>query len=159
MLLDIVICDVYSGYMAPEYAIDGQYSVKSDVFSFGILMLEIVSGKKNSGVYHPNHDNLHLIGQAWEFWKEGRPLELTDEFLHSDSFTESEVLRCIHVGLLCVQQLPQERPNMSSVLLMLGDESALPQPKEPSFFLEKRTLDGNTSSSTNDFTISLLQPR
>ncbi|PON81486.1 hypothetical protein TorRG33x02_227550, partial [Trema orientale] len=147
------------GYMAPEYVIDGQYSVKSDVFSFGVLMLEIVSGKKNRGVYHPSHDNLNLIGQAWKFWKEGRPLEVVDEFLRSDSCTESEALRCIHVGLLCVQQLPQERPNMSSALLMLGDESALPQPKEPSFFLEKYSLEASTSSSIHDFTISLLQPR
>ena len=52
---------LYSGYMAPEYAIDGQFSVKSDVFSFGILMLEIVSGKKNRGFYQLN-DNLNLIG-------------------------------------------------------------------------------------------------
>lgn len=47
--------------MAPEYAIDGQFSVKSDVFSFGILMLEIVSGKKNRGFYRLN-DNLNLVG-------------------------------------------------------------------------------------------------
>lgn len=47
--------------MAPEYAIDGQFSVKSDVFSFGILMLEIVSGKRNRGFYNPS-DNINLIG-------------------------------------------------------------------------------------------------
>ena len=52
-----------SGYMAPEYAIDGLFSVKSDVFSFGILLLEIVSGKKNRGFYHLNQ-SLNLIGQV-----------------------------------------------------------------------------------------------
>lgn len=61
---NIIVYDVCSGYMAPEYAIDGNYSIKSDVFSLGILMLEIVSGKKNRGVYHPCHDNLNLIGQV-----------------------------------------------------------------------------------------------
>ena len=54
--------DLYSGYMVPEYAIDGQYSVKSVVFNLGILMLEIVSGKKNRGVL--THENLNLIGQV-----------------------------------------------------------------------------------------------
>lgn len=49
--------------MAPEYAIDGQFSIKSDVFSFGILLLEIISGKKNKGFYHMNHD-LNLIGHV-----------------------------------------------------------------------------------------------
>lgn len=52
-----------SGYMAPEYAIDGLFSVKSDVFSFGVLVLEIVSGKKNRGFNHPDHD-LNLVGHV-----------------------------------------------------------------------------------------------
>jgi hypothetical protein len=52
-----------SGYMAPEYAIDGLFSIKSDVFSFGILLLEIVSGKKNRGFYDPDH-SLNLIGHV-----------------------------------------------------------------------------------------------
>ena len=42
---------VYSGYMAPEYAMHGQFSVKSDVYSFGVLVLEIITGKKNSNFY------------------------------------------------------------------------------------------------------------
>lgn len=49
--------------MSPEYAIDGLFSVKSDVFSFGVLVLEIVSGKKNRGFYHPDHD-LNLLGHV-----------------------------------------------------------------------------------------------
>ena len=53
----------YSGYMAPEYAIDGLFSVKSDVFSFGILLLEILSGKKNRGVFHSDQ-SLNLIGHV-----------------------------------------------------------------------------------------------
>jgi serine/threonine protein kinase len=52
-----------SGYMSPEYAVHGQYSIKSDVFSFGVLVLEIVSGKKNSGFFHPNH-HLNLLGHV-----------------------------------------------------------------------------------------------
>ncbi|PON49910.1 Mitogen-activated protein kinase kinase kinase [Parasponia andersonii] len=153
------------GYMAPEYAIDGQFSVKSDVFSFGILMLEIVSGKRNRGFYNPS-DNINLIGHAWRLWKEGRELELIDESIHGDSCTLLEVLRCMHVGLLCVQLLPEDRPTMSSVLLMLGDGNALPQPKEPIFFLGKNSSEASTStsakqdtSSTNDFSLSLVHAR
>ena len=53
----------FSGYMSPEYVIDGLYSTKSDVFSFGVLVLEIVSGKRNRGFYHPDHD-LNLVGHV-----------------------------------------------------------------------------------------------
>ncbi|KAJ4726192.1 S-receptor-like serine/threonine-protein kinase [Melia azedarach] len=151
------------GYMAPEYAADGLFSVKSDVFSFGILMLEIVSGQKNRGLYHPQH-SLNLIGHAWKLWKEGKPLELIDSFLGETS-NLSEVIRCLHISLLCVQQFPEDRPSMPSVVLMLGSESSLPQPKQPGFLLDRKAfeLDSSSSkpesSSTNDITISLLEAR
>ena len=56
----IIFC---SGYMAPEYAIDGLFSIKSDVFSFGVLLLEILSGKKNRGFFHPSN-GLNLVGHV-----------------------------------------------------------------------------------------------
>ncbi|CAN6557995.1 unnamed protein product [Malus baccata var. baccata] len=149
------------GYMAPEYATEGQFSVKSDVFSFGILLLEIISGKKSKGFYHLNH-RLNLIGNAWRLWKEGRPLELIDKGL-GNSCTLSEVLRCIHVSLLCVQQQPEDRPTMSSVVQMLCSESTLPQPKEPGFVPEKGLLDGEfpliNEQSSNGLTITQLEAR
>ncbi|KAL8506030.1 hypothetical protein ACS0TY_017040 [Phlomoides rotata] len=91
------------GYMAPEYAIAGKISVKSDIFSMGVVLLEIVSGEKNRG-FERSGDHIHsLLGHAWVLWKENKTLELMDECL-KDTFVESEVKRCIHVGLLCVQK-------------------------------------------------------
>ncbi|GMP52785.1 hypothetical protein CsSME_00018481 [Camellia sinensis var. sinensis] len=151
------------GYIAPEYAVDGLFSVKSDVFSFGVLVLEIVSRKINRGFYHPGH-RLNLLGHAWRLYKEGRSLELIDEALW-DSCYLNEVLRSIHVGLLCVQQCPKDRPSMSSVVLMLGSEGALPQVKQPGFFTERNIHEVGCSSSkdatvlANEITITLLDAR
>ncbi|WJX30436.1 receptor protein-tyrosine kinase [Trifolium repens] len=151
------------GYMAPEYAIDGLFSIKSDVFSFGILLLEIVSGRKNKGLSYPkNNDN--LVGHAWGLWKEGSSKELVDDCF-GDLYILSEALRCIQVGLLCLQQHAIDRPNMVSVLAMLTNETVLAQPKEPGFIIKKVFVEGEStsknvmSSSINEVTISLLDAR
>ncbi|QHO32417.1 G-type lectin S-receptor-like serine/threonine-protein kinase [Arachis hypogaea] len=120
------------GYMAPEYAINGLFSVKSDVFSFGIILMEIISGNRNRALCHAN-ETLNLVGYAWMLWKEDRPLELIDPNI-KESCVIPEVLRCIHVSLLCVQQHPEDRPTMASVLVMLGSKMDLVEPKEPGFF-------------------------
>ncbi|KAJ6828302.1 receptor-like serine/threonine-protein kinase SD1-8 [Iris pallida] len=120
------------GYMSPEYAMDGIFSVKSDVYSFGVLVLEIVSGKKNRGLYAFT-PHLNVVAQAWSLWIDGKGLEFVDESL-SYTITMHEVLKCIKVGLLCVQERPEERPLMSSVILMLGSDIAtLPEPRQPGF--------------------------
>ncbi|KAG9152621.1 hypothetical protein Leryth_023350 [Lithospermum erythrorhizon] len=151
------------GYMAPEYAIDGVYSMKSDVFSLGVLILEIVSGKRNNQFHHPDHD-FNLLGHAWLLWHGERASELIDPMME-DSFAVSEVLRCIQVGLLCVQQRPEDRPTMASVLLMVDSESAmLPQPKRPGYYIE-RFLDESELPSdgqlwtVNDLTNSMIHGR
>ncbi|GAB2233615.1 hypothetical protein Droror1_Dr00002841 [Drosera rotundifolia] len=121
------------GYMSPEYAIDGQFSVKSDVFSFGVLLLEIVSGKRNRGFNHPGHCH-NLLGHAWSRYMEGGGLELVDP-VTGDSCNAHQVLRCVHIGLLCVQQCPDDRPTMSTVIVMLDSDRELPPPKVPGFFI------------------------
>ncbi|KAL3821550.1 hypothetical protein ACJIZ3_007455 [Penstemon smallii] len=151
------------GYMSPEYAIDGQYSVKSDVFSFGVIVLEIVSGRRNRGFTHRDH-HLNLLGHAWILYREGRSLELIESFLGNSCYL-SEVLRSIHVGLLCVQQHPEDRPSMSSVVLMLGNEGVLPQAKQPGFFTgrdlmnDETSVSSNVATSINEMSITLLEGR
>ncbi|KAL3729980.1 hypothetical protein ACJRO7_027044 [Eucalyptus globulus] len=152
------------GYMSPEYAINGFYSVKSDVFSFGVLVLEIVSGKRNRGFNHPDN-RLSLLGYAWTLLRDQKFMELIDPSIAS-TFNPVEVLRSIHVALLCVQNNPHDRPEMSSVVTMLSSESTLPQPKQPGFFDETSVSEASSSSnskhnnySANEVTISQLLPR
>ncbi|KAM3382940.1 hypothetical protein P3S68_008515 [Capsicum galapagoense] len=149
------------GYLSPEYALHGLYSVKSDVFSFGILVLEIVSSKSNRRFSHPDHN---LLGHAWKIYKEGRSIELLDERL-SDTCSRSEVIRSICIGLLCVQQRPEDRPSMSSVVFMLNNEGVLPQAKQPGFYIERNTKEVEFSSnqhtnvSVSETPITILEAR
>ncbi|XP_068489805.1 cysteine-rich receptor-like protein kinase 29 isoform X3 [Phaseolus vulgaris] len=125
------------GYMAPEYAMHGHFSVKSDVFSFGVLILEIVSGQKNSGIN--NGENVEdLLSFAWRNWKEGKAIYIVDPSLNSNS--RNEMLRCIHIGLLCVQENLVDRPTMANIVLMLNSYSlSLPIPAEPAFYMNSIT--------------------
>ncbi|KAI3675459.1 hypothetical protein L1987_85049 [Smallanthus sonchifolius] len=151
------------GYMAPEYAGDGIFSIKSDVYSFGVLVLEIVSGDKNRGFVHKEHCN-NLIGHAWGLHNEGGSLQLVAKCL-GESINVCQVLRSIHIALLCVQRHPDDRPTMTTVILMLGSESPLPSPKEPGFYVGKTKQDTTESSSsygtssTNELSISMLKGR
>ncbi|KAI3680608.1 hypothetical protein L6452_35381 [Arctium lappa] len=152
------------GYMSPEYAMDGHFSTKSDVFSFGVLVLEIVSGQKNRGSSYTSSE-LNLLGHTWTLWKDGKALELVDESVRA-KFLEDEALRCIQIGLLCVQEHAKDRPCMSNVVLMLNSETAkLPQPKYPGFFLGKRHIETESSSKQdgsmtgNEITITMLDGR
>ncbi|TKY66608.1 G-type lectin S-receptor serine/threonine-protein kinase [Spatholobus suberectus] len=151
------------GYMPPEYVVHGHYSAKSDVFSFGVIVLEIVSGKKNRKFSDPEH-SLNLLGHAWRLWTEDRPLELIGKHLH-ERCNFSEVLRCIHVGLLCVQQKQGDRPDMSSVILMLNGEKLLPQPKAPGFYTGSGLPESVSASrmcnllSTNEMSLTIFEAR
>ncbi|MBA0767310.1 hypothetical protein Gotri_016207 [Gossypium trilobum] len=127
------------GYMAPEYVMHGQFSVKSDVFSFGVLILEILSGQKNKILN--GGDIEHLLNFAWRNWEAGTAFDLVDPNLRDGS--RSELMRCIHIGLLCVQENVAQRPNMSAVVLMLTSYSTtLPLPSEPAFLMHSKTQSG-----------------
>ncbi|KAL2946087.1 hypothetical protein AAZX31_U003600 [Glycine max] len=152
------------GYMAPEYAMEGLFSVKSDVFSFGVLVLEIITGNKNSGFHLLEHGQSLLL-YAWNIWCAGKCLELMDLALVK-SFIASEVEKCIHIALLCVQQDEADRPTISTVVLMLGSDTIpLPKPNHPAFSVGRMTLNEASNSgssknlSINDVTVSTMLPR
>ncbi|RYR40800.1 hypothetical protein Ahy_A09g046547 isoform D [Arachis hypogaea] len=153
------------GYMSPEYMLNGVVSPKVDVFSFGVLLLEILSAKKNNSSYNPDFPLLNLIGHAWKLWNEGKALELMDHGLNETCNTK-EVLRCIHIGLLCVQNVPTDRPTMVDVVSFLSNDAIqLAQPKQPAFFINVDTnqqqLHTNTKEifSKNSLTLSDVDGR
>ncbi|WOL15112.1 hypothetical protein Cni_G23893 [Canna indica] len=134
------------GYMAPEYAVYGKFSVKSDVFSFGVLVLEILTGRKNSGSCDLEYSE-DLLGYTWQNWNRGTALEIVDPVLDGH-YQGSNVLRCIQIGLLCVQENPADRPTMRMVDLMLNSETvSLQPPSRPAFCVENTGMRETTSSS------------
>ncbi|WJX46314.1 hypothetical protein P8452_33129 [Trifolium repens] len=150
------------GYMSPEYAMEGRYSTKSDVFSYGVLLLEIIAGKRNThceiGRASPN-----LIGHVWTLWTEGTALDIVDSSLNQ-SYPSAIVLRCIQIGLLCVQENAMSRPTMSEVVFMLGNETPICQPQKPAFLLigKQDLQDSSTSgggSSINELTETTISAR
>ncbi|KAG4938740.1 hypothetical protein JHK82_044538 [Glycine max] len=151
------------GYMPPEYAMEGIFSEKSDVYSFGVLLLEIVSGRRNTSFYN-NEQSLSLVGYAWKLWNEGNIKSIIDLEIQDPMF-EKSILRCIHIGLLCVQELTKERPTISTVVLMLISEiTHLPPPRQVAF-VQKQNCQSSESSqksqfnSNNNVTISEIQGR
>ncbi|KAM0838657.1 hypothetical protein ACQ4PT_060824 [Festuca glaucescens] len=148
------------GYMSPEYAMDGVFSMKSDIYSFGVLVIEIITGKRNRGFYDDDLD-LNLLGYAWMLWKEGRGVDLVDEAM-GGTFDYSAVLRCIQVALLCVQVHPRSRPLMSSVVMMLSSENAtMPEPNEPGVNIGKSSSDTDSSltNTGTNFTGTAIDAR
>ncbi|KAL2523014.1 Cysteine-rich receptor-like protein kinase 41 [Forsythia ovata] len=137
------------GYASPEYLMHGVLSLKSDVFSFGVVVLEILIGRKINGPFQLLDDQpFPLLGleHAWKMWNEGKALDLLDKSIE-DEFSADKALSCIQVGLLCVQERADDRPTMRSVLDMLeGEGVKLPQPKRPAFVSESGSEYSHTDS-------------
>ncbi|OMO73549.1 hypothetical protein COLO4_27036 [Corchorus olitorius] len=116
----------HRGYLAPEYAISGRLTRKTDVYSFGVLLLEIISGQSvvNFDLEHGEH---YLVQKAWEFYRDNKILQLVDPVLVglSMNYPEEEVIRFIKVGLLCVQETARLRPEMSTAVKMLNNDISL----------------------------------
>ncbi|XP_066168888.1 cysteine-rich receptor-like protein kinase 10 isoform X2 [Oryza sativa Japonica Group] len=140
------------GYMSPEYVMRGQYSTKSDVFSFGVLIIEIVTGQRNNRPYlfEQNED---IISTVWRRWSDGTVAKMIDHSL-GKNYPEAEVLKCINIGLLCLQENPVNRPTMADIMVLLNSNasSSIPAPAaRPTF-----SFDGSSRYSQ---TITQLSAR
>ncbi|KAL0333917.1 UNVERIFIED_CONTAM: putative LRR receptor-like serine/threonine-protein kinase [Sesamum angustifolium] len=122
-----------NGYMAPEYLIHGHLSEKADVFSFGVVVLELITGQKNSK-FNRDPDSQSLLEWAYKLYKKQRSLEIMDPALESSADAD-QIAMCIHIGLLCVQSDPKSRPDMDRIVVMLSKKhsSIVEEPTRPGY--------------------------
>jgi len=136
------------GYMAPEYAWRGSVSPKIDIFSFGVLVLEIVTRRSNCS--SDDHSTVNLLTDVWDHWTK----QTVSQMLHPslDEFARSQALRCIHIGLLCVQPEPDDRPDISAVVFMLTrDSMELQPPAQPAFFFGRESPSASRSDGQRNY--------
>ncbi|KAI3711906.1 hypothetical protein L1987_70455 [Smallanthus sonchifolius] len=136
------------GYMAPEYMVEGCLSLKTDVFGFGLLVLETISGRRNY-IHFPMIDE-NIVQYAWKNWLKGMNTNITDPTIDVDSRLLS---RFIQIGLLCVQSDETDRPTMEEVVSMLVSRWSedLPLPKNPvsSWMIEE--VSDYTNAASDDY--------
>ncbi|XP_077244201.1 cysteine-rich receptor-like protein kinase 3 [Tasmannia lanceolata] len=154
------------GYMAPEYLVRGKLTEKADVYSFGVLLIEVICGKRINSYPQEPSSILHLV---WNLYTSRRLSEAVDPTMEG-RFREEDAFRVLHIGLLCTQASPELRPTMSMVVKMLTDESSnLPSPAQPPFLNSNTEIpsvpfeifrpESNSQSSGNSMTVTLLDPR
>ncbi|XP_048573024.1 cysteine-rich receptor-like protein kinase 44 [Triticum urartu] len=166
------------GYMAPEYAYHGQVSTKSDMYSFGVVVVEIVTGRRNNASLDDDTASRSLLSQVWEAWSAGSMEEVVDPSL-GRGYPKNDVLKCVQIGLLCLQEDPSARPAAWEVVLMLDSPSmsmTMRTPTRPAFCFTQPGVSNPTLSyqssrgaitsqqlptpvSGNDVTISDVEPR
>jgi len=139
------------GYLSPEYAMRGHLTEKADVFSFGVVALELVSGRRNTDT-SLQKNMVYLLEWTWHLYEEGRPLELMDPDIES-TCSEEEVLRVIEVALLCTQAVPTTRPPMSRVVAMLtGDVEVIPAASRPGYIQDMQYNNSITGATGTGIT-------
>ncbi|ESW21251.1 hypothetical protein PHAVU_005G055000 [Phaseolus vulgaris] len=137
------------GYLAPEYAIGGKLTRKADVYSFGVLLVEIVSGRSNTNSRLPIEEQF-LLERTWELYERKELVGLVDTSL--DEFDAEQACEFMKIGLLCTQESPKLRPSMSSVVKMLTgkmnvDDSKITKPALISDFMDLKVRTHEESSS------------
>ncbi|XP_052173972.1 probable LRR receptor-like serine/threonine-protein kinase At1g56140 [Diospyros lotus] len=136
------------GYTAPEYAIRGELSEKADIYSFGVLVLEIISCRKNTDMTLPS-DMQYLPEYAWKLQEKGKVIDLVDCKLPEDGYDKKDVLRAIHVAFLCLQPLANLRPPMSEIAALLTCNDEMNRtPMKPIFMDTRRRKDDKVSWDT-----------
>ncbi|XP_061355013.1 cysteine-rich receptor-like protein kinase 3 [Gastrolobium bilobum] len=156
------------GYMAPEYIVRGKLTEKADVYSFGVLLVEVVSGKRNSSFVVNSSSILQMV---WSLYGSNRLTEIVDPTLEGN-FPVEEACQLLQIGLLCAQASAELRPSMSVVVKMIDNNHEIPRPTQPPFInsgrseLIRSSLPGknfqpgsNTQSSGDTMTESLIEAR
>ncbi|KAJ0974326.1 hypothetical protein J5N97_016291 [Dioscorea zingiberensis] len=142
------------GYTAPEYAIHGQLSEKVDTYSFGVVVLEIISGRKSNDI-HLEPVTQYLLEWAWKLYEEDVLLDLVDDTLKPNEYQPEDMKRIIEIALLCTQSTVVARPTMSEVVVLLLSKGApLVQPTRPVFIDATSRVRGDTSSSSGSASAS-----
>ncbi|TQD83175.1 hypothetical protein C1H46_031280 [Malus baccata] len=158
------------GYMAPEYIVRGKLTEKADVYSFGVLVIEVICGKRNISV--PS-SSISILQMTWDLYGTCRLCDAVDPLLEG-KFENEEASRLLQIGLLCVQASAELRPAMSLVVKMLTENLEIPQPTQPPFLnsgsaefnrkipsrnFNSLPAESNTQSSKNSMTQSWIEPR
>ncbi|KAI7731049.1 hypothetical protein M8C21_023552 [Ambrosia artemisiifolia] len=146
------------GYMAPEYLAHGQLTEKADVYSFGVLILEVVTGMENNKSKTTEYTD-SLVAIAWNHFQQNKVEEIFDPNLMMHIYPninyQKEAIKVVQVGLLCTQEAPALRPSMSSVLKMLAkDDEPLPLPANPPFIDEKTMELNDITQKSNHYCYS-----
>ncbi|CAI9110286.1 OLC1v1010284C1 [Oldenlandia corymbosa var. corymbosa] len=152
------------GYTAPEYAVHGHLSEKVDTYSFGIVALEVISGRRsNDMTVEPISE--YLLEKAWKLYETDSHIQLVDETMDPNDYNVAEVKKFIEVALICTQSQPSERPTMTEVLIMLSSDQSIEQ-RRPSnstissdrrFFRDTLTSLTDTTSSNSNATASFTE--
>lgn len=157
------------GYMAPEYVVRGKLTEKADVYSFGVLVIEVICGKRNNAIAQ---NSFSVLQKVWKLYGTGKLCEAVEPSVQGN-FIKEEASRLLQIGLLCVQASAELRPSMSVVVKMLTDQHEIAQPTQPPFLNSNSAdisplnrsgtpylqSDSYTQSSGNDMTDSFIEPR
>ncbi|MFS7955340.1 putative protein kinase RLK-Pelle-DLSV family [Helianthus anomalus] len=136
------------GYMAPEYATIGHLSEKVDTYSFGSVILEIISGRRCNDGNFSGPDTSHLLEYAWQLYERGMQIELIDQELGIEEHHKANVTKTIEIALMCTQSPASLRPTMSEVVVMLSSGLSMGPRKlvKPSFIDSRRVIRGGPTS-------------
>ncbi|KAK1575040.1 hypothetical protein Q3G72_002065 [Acer saccharum] len=149
------------GYTAPEYAIHGQLSVKVDAYGYGVVILEIISGRKSTD--QSKDADEYLLKQAWKLYENNMHKELVDETIDPSEYKEEEIKKVIEIALMCTQSAAALRPTMSEVVILLKSEGILEHKPitAPTFVDTDNRIHEDTStskgSSTSNATASMSE--